>query len=112
MDAAAFAESGQGDFANRALAGSNSLFRTFDAMTDGVARQMHERFANGVGQRLIDFDVSPDNLKLDFFPQLSRCDSSRAYGRPLEHLSQRHQSQFDQTLFEFDKASPQMRGRG
>src|SRR5207237_8070122 len=53
MYSATFTESGQSQFTYYILAGRGSFFRTFEAVADGVAHQMQQRFGNSLGQRLI-----------------------------------------------------------
>jgi hypothetical protein len=76
----------------RRLAFGDALLTRFDAMTDGVPHQMHQRFGDQFSKLLVDADIAAHDFELDVLVELARSDSAGARGRAIQQVRQRHQA--------------------
>ena len=83
----------------RALAGARAFFRSFNAVADGVAENVHERLSDGVEDALVEIGVSALNYEFDFLAALVR-DIAHGARETAEELIDGHHADFHDRVLE------------
>src|SRR6185503_1591000 len=80
------------------------LFGQFEAMIDGVAKHVINRIGDAVDYHFVELRSAPFDHHRHQLPKVPR-EATRQPSRASESLSERHHTEFDQSLFQLEELS-------